>query len=363
MSQPIDFLILAPLNEERKAVLSHLPNPQQLPSDDQDVRVYYQADLPVSFPGGQRGSYRVVVTSPSGMGQVEAATATSDAIRRWHPSYVLLVGIAGGDPEETALGDVLIAEQFVHYEQQKVTDDGAQIRYQAYRADPRLYQYAQHIMDWETTAKVERPEPGTPSSHNGVVVSGDKVQAKTDALKPYRQDWPKLVGVEMEAIGVAAAAWHAPSKPGVLMIRGVSDLADANKGSPATKKWRAYACDIAAAYAVAFLRSGPVPLSPQREPSPPVTKTQAKGSPATPRPTLDSLRRLLSEVLRTDSDFMAFCLDFFPETERMMTSGMNAEDKRSLLFRREDRESILARLKESHPKPFAKHAHLLKFEE
>lgn len=95
------------------------PNPQQLPSNNQDVRVYYQADLPVSFPGGQRGSYRVVVTSPSGMGQVEAATATSDAIRRWHPSYVLLVGIAGGDPEETALGDVLIAEQ-VHYSSRRL---------------------------------------------------------------------------------------------------------------------------------------------------------------------------------------------------------------------------------------------------
>lgn len=91
------------------------------------------------------------------------------------------------------------------------------------------------------------------------MITGDKVQAATDALKPYRSDWPKLIGVEMEASGVAAAAWQAPSKPGILMVRGVSDLADAKKGSARVKRWRPYACDVAAAYAMALLRSGPVP--------------------------------------------------------------------------------------------------------
>jgi hypothetical protein len=45
------------------------------------------------------------------------------------------------------------------------------------------------------------------------------------------------------------------------MIRGVSDLADSNKDSGYVKRWRPYACKIAAAWAIAFIRSGPVPFS------------------------------------------------------------------------------------------------------
>ena len=44
------------------------------------------------------------------------------------------------------------------------------------------------------------------------------------------------------------------------MVRGVSDLADAAKDSDAVDRWRAYACEVAAAYAIGLLRSGPIPL-------------------------------------------------------------------------------------------------------
>ena len=74
-------------------MLAHLGNARRLPPDEQDVRVYYQADLATQLADGLAGSYRVIVTSPLGMGRVEAATATVDAIRRWQPRYVLLVGI------------------------------------------------------------------------------------------------------------------------------------------------------------------------------------------------------------------------------------------------------------------------------
>jgi len=84
-------------------------------------------------------------------------------------------------------------------------------------------------------------------------------------LDKYRADWPKLIGVEMEAGGVASAAFQAAERPGFLMVRGVSDLADERKGTPDVERWRAYACDVAASYAIALLESGPVlPVTPSR---------------------------------------------------------------------------------------------------
>ena len=47
-----------------------------------------------------------------GMGRVEATAATSDAIRKWNPRYVVLVGIAGGVAGRgVRLGDVLVSSQ------------------------------------------------------------------------------------------------------------------------------------------------------------------------------------------------------------------------------------------------------------
>lgn len=99
-----------------------------------------------------------------------------------------------------------------------------------------------------------------PQRRVGAIASGDKVIAFGEVLKQYQDDWPKLIGVEMEAAGVALAAFHSPNPPGFFMIRGVSDLADNQKDSAEVKQWRSYACDIAAAYTIALLQRGPVPF-------------------------------------------------------------------------------------------------------
>jgi hypothetical protein len=60
-----------------------------------DIRTYFQAELPVTFPDNSTGTYRVILMCLLGIGRVQAVAATADAIRRWHLA-ILLVGIAGG---------------------------------------------------------------------------------------------------------------------------------------------------------------------------------------------------------------------------------------------------------------------------
>jgi nucleoside phosphorylase/tetratricopeptide (TPR) repeat protein len=258
---PVDFVIITALEEERNAVLGKLQGYQKLPSSVADIRVYFSADLPITSPGGPAITYRVIVLL-SGVGRVNAAAATGDAIRRWNPRYVILVGIAGGVAEKgVELGDVLIADQIVDYELQKQTPEGTDIRWEVHRPDPRLLEAARSLADeeWQTSIAVDRPDGEIPKRHIGLIASGDKVIAFKDALTQYRATWSKLIGVEMEAGGAAAAAFQASSQPGFLVVRGVSDLADAEKGSPEVEKWRSNACDVAAAYTIALLKSTPIP--------------------------------------------------------------------------------------------------------
>lgn len=260
----VDFVLVTALPEERDALLNKLSEYRQLPPTEDDIRTYYQADLPITLSDNSIGKYRVIVMCLLGMGRVQAVTATADAIRRWQPRYILLVGIAGGiAARNIRIGDVLISEQIVDYELQKLTPQGPEVRWEVQRADARLLDACNNYRDesWQETIQIKRPDKKKPRCHAGPIASGDKIIAFSDVIAKYNSMWPKLVGVEMEAAGVATAAFQSSIKPGFFMVRGVSDLADENKNSRDVEKWRLYACSVAASFAIGLLKSGPVPLA------------------------------------------------------------------------------------------------------
>jgi formylglycine-generating enzyme required for sulfatase activity len=262
----VDFVIVTALEEERDALLRQLPGFKKLPPSADFVNVYYTADVPVTFPGGSTAQYKVAVLSLINMGRVQATLATTEAIHRWRPNYVLLVGIAGGiAAKNVGVGDILVSSQVVDYELQKLTPQGPQVRWEVYRVEPRLLAATRNFDEaaWQEVLSIPRPAEGKLLRHIGPIASGDKVIAFSEVLSFYRDKWPALIGVEMEAGGAAAAAFQDGDPPGFFMVRGVSDLADETKGTPDIEKWRAYACEVAAAYAVGLLKSGPVvPLNP-----------------------------------------------------------------------------------------------------
>lgn len=258
-----DFLIITALQEEQDAVLSKLPKFERVEPSEDDIRIYYYSHLPVTYQSGSAGECHLIVTCLLGMGRVQASIATADAIRRWNCPYVILVGIAGAISDiGINYGDILISDQIVDYELQKLTHNGPELRWEVYRADPRLLGAAQNFdfSKLEIKCKYRRPDGATTSVHFGPIASGDKVITVGDILRSYRDNWPKLIGVEMEAGGAAAACFQANNPPGFFMIRGVSDLADKDKGSTEVKKWRPFACDVSASYTVELLKSGILPL-------------------------------------------------------------------------------------------------------
>jgi nucleoside phosphorylase len=264
LHEPVDFVIFVPLEEERDAVLSKLPGHRKLDSDGTDVHVYFEAEIATRRQ--DKAVYRVIVVSPSGMGPIHAAVTASALATRWRPEHVIVVGIAGGLKDEIALGDVMVARSVADYTVGKVQEDGSrEERWESYPADAALLNAANAFgHGWHDLVTTARPE-GTDVAvrHAGVIASGGDVIASKDLIAAYRKDMPKLIGVEMEGGGVATALHSAKLRPRFLMIRGTSDLADGDGNATMKKKWRAYARDVAAAYAVGLLRDGPVPAVPR----------------------------------------------------------------------------------------------------
>jgi nucleoside phosphorylase len=265
---PIDFCIITALEEERDAVLSKLPGHRKLDRDGTGAHTYFEAQ--VQTQRGDRAVYRVIVTCLSGMGPIKGANKASAVVTRWKPRHVLVVGIAGGVEGEVALGDVLVASTIVDYTLGKERDEAPrEVRWQGYLADSDLLDAANNFSrGWEDLVSCSRPEAGVPERRIGVIASGGDVIAAESRIARYRADHPKLIGVEMEGSGVAAALHEDITRPRFLMIRSVSDLANGADNARTKAVWRGYACDVAAAYAIGLLRDGPVPASTSQSPKP-----------------------------------------------------------------------------------------------
>src|SRR6202008_4183891 len=98
--------------------------------------------------------------------------------------------------------------------------------------------------------------------HFGTVLSGEKVIAGGAALDELRAGWPNAVGVEMKSFGNALAVYRGGGW--FLMVKGVSDLADADKDD----RWRVPAAQAAARFTLALLRRLAAPAGDLAVPGP-----------------------------------------------------------------------------------------------
>lgn len=261
-SRRVDYLIITALEHERDAVLSKL-RARRLPKRGSDVYTYYEAWFANERPEGL--DYRIIVTSATVMGPLAAGALTSAALRRWQPDHLLLVGIAGGMPEEASVGDVVVP-QFVASDilGRYGGDDRRTVRWVSYEVDESMLDSAMNFRDgWQDLIEAEPPEPVTSRRRAAVVLSGGNVVASPAIAAQYGEAWDGKAGaIEMEAAGVAAATRGFKKRPAFFMIRGVSDPVNSLSNDEIKERWRAYAADVAAAYAIGLIRSGPsVPIA------------------------------------------------------------------------------------------------------
>lgn len=249
MSEPsekeTDVAILVALDKELDSVLNAKGNweSQQFPDD---IRTYYRSTTPAGVS--------VVAARSSGMGQLSAALLARDVIAHFHPKKIILVGIAAGIGGEVSLGDLVISDQVVDYELGKVTDRGTMPRWSVHRSDALLRERLLDYKDttWLDTIAEPRPDgrlKNRPVIHTGVVLSGNKVIADSQAAGSLNAIWTRAVALEMEAAGIAAALHQSANPIAFVMVKGICDHANSSKND----EWQKYAADIAAAFTISFI--------------------------------------------------------------------------------------------------------------
>ncbi|MDI1456481.1 5'-methylthioadenosine/S-adenosylhomocysteine nucleosidase family protein [Streptomyces sp. NPDC003388] len=222
-------------------------------------------------------SWRVALAE-IGEGNLTAAALT-ERIHTWiAPQALFFMGVAGGLKEDINIGDVVVATKVYGIQGGKHTPEGFLVRPDAWRAAHRLEQAARHALR-NSEYRV----------HFKPIAVGDFVLADdTSAISRHlNEHYNDAVAIEMEGAGVAQAA-HLTGALDNLIIRGISDKADAHKHAGDMKGSQLQAAGNAASAVLAVLRqleptSGVEivrPLSPARPFRPRRKKALALGAAA-----------------------------------------------------------------------------------
>ena len=233
--------------------------------------------------------YRIVVGIVAQPGPERMASAVLATVTRYKPRYILLVGIAGGFPQDgLARGDVTISTVIYDYEYGKVATDFQPRQDFTYQTDVALLTSAisLHARDksWATRDQHIRPSgsQAVPKLLAGSVASGSKIidNAGNAFFVQVLKAWPRLLAVEMEGAGAASAietAKAANANVGFLMVRGISDMPKTGErqheeGNKAERdRWKKYAATTAANFTIHWISHG-WPTPPRRTTRSPASK-------------------------------------------------------------------------------------------
>ncbi len=293
--QRVDFAIITGLIEEVSTVLELLGQTRKI-SEDKDI--WYRTRLKAD--NGR--TYEVVVGYTTAMGPEYAASLTRRVIQQWAPAHVILVGLAGRFDDEIKLGDLLVSQQVINYDQAKATPDGRKYRPQGYPCGQTLIRQAEAFTldkgphgEWlkaaaadaraehaKASAQLPKDEPllkekrppkkplgfdlaaslkelggHEPRVFVGTIAAGSLVIADPNLKAELLRLHGKILGCEMEGGGMMYAAWDEEVPPAAVVIKGVSDLADGDKSkADALGYWRRLAIRNSVRLAIGIITGG-----------------------------------------------------------------------------------------------------------
>jgi 5'-methylthioadenosine/S-adenosylhomocysteine nucleosidase len=230
-------LVLTALALEYAAVRPHIEDREELVHpDDAGTRVER---------GRLSGTDWHVAVAELGEGNSNAAALTTQIIGWLKPEAVLFVGVAGSLKADIEIGDVVVGTKVYGIHGGKQTENGFQVRPEAWPVSNALVNAARSAV---------RDMAGV-RAHFKPIASGDVVLADAESkiAQHLREHYNDAAAIEMEGAGAVRAA-HLNGQLHALVLRGISDHADAAKHKADATGSQERAAAQAASVAVATLR-------------------------------------------------------------------------------------------------------------
>ncbi len=161
----------------------------------------------------------------SGIGKVNAASATTRLIDKFEPAEIVVVGLAGALSNDLSVGDIVVADKVVQYDFD-LRPLEASLGQLPGRKSPYLICDEGAVKRWKHVAEDLRTKDGLSSRSVvvGAVATGDRIVSNQTLKSEIRKGFPDTVCVEMESGAVAQVCISAGVPFSV--VRVISDFAD-----------------------------------------------------------------------------------------------------------------------------------------
>lgn len=261
----LDFIVIAPLPEELRAVRYAVASPSHLVG--QSPFPHFECDIELSTGARAKGA----IFSQHAVGRAHAAALTTYILVNFRTTLIVVVGLCGAlrnTRHALRLGDVVFADTIVDGEIRKLAFGGYEMQTEHWTANSDHRAIATEVQTSFRYHRFHAPDETTYawyrstdfSMATGTVVSLGSVIADAETSHQIGKKASAASGVEapmaveMEGNGVLTAARIFGAESSVAMIRAVNDFANEQKPE-AELHSRKMACENAAFVSLAFIRA------------------------------------------------------------------------------------------------------------
>ncbi|MFF9280894.1 5'-methylthioadenosine/S-adenosylhomocysteine nucleosidase [Streptomyces griseosporeus] len=228
-------VVLTALPVEYDAVAAHLTD-----AEEKEHRNGTRVDI-----GRLDGTAWRVAVAELGEGALNTAALATQLVDWLRPEVLLFVGVAGGLRKDLEIGDVVVGTKVYAIQGGKQTPEGFHTRPEVWHGSHRLVQAARSALRELKDVRAHRK----PIAVGDVVLADDR-----SAIAEFiRQHYNDAYAIEMEGSGASHAALI-NGQLDALVIRGISDHADARKAEADASGSQELAATQAARVAIAVLR-------------------------------------------------------------------------------------------------------------
>lgn len=240
-----DAIVLCPLDVEVKALQAALENKKWIKSPDDIFSknrlplpmplLEYSRPLEEDMPLEKEIIRTIIIVRLEEQGVMHAAIETAIVASLFNFSCMVSFGIAGG-LKDVKIGDVIIPKEIIYYEKLKYTEvDGESITEN--RSDTlKINNKHKKALIQAIVSKFNK-EFTSFNIHTGSFASGEKLFADGNISKELIVRHGKLLGVDMESVGVGMSLerhsdWARGLEGAIFFaVKGVSDLCNKEKNS------------------------------------------------------------------------------------------------------------------------------------
>ncbi|MER3318939.1 MAG: hypothetical protein RIB79_11670 [Allomuricauda sp.] len=237
LTHKCDIVILSSTQKEFDSLISIIQEPSIIKLAN-DSTIYYKG-----YISGKNSNYSVVVPVPTDMGIATAAIVTTKCISVFSPSYIFMIGIAAGIKSFCKVGDVIIADKAINYNEVveiENPDETVRLKYMQNTISvpshlkSRLYLFLKSDKIKEVSNHNALIKLGRESTfHFGMIVTGSGLIRNNQRISQLTKDYHNIKGLDMETYGMYKAVEQSlkSNQPEFISIKSVSDFGDSKKHS------------------------------------------------------------------------------------------------------------------------------------